>query len=360
MDAHPVGRPEDSSTVAAEQLLPSQFDAQRLERFLDQTAFGSGPVAIEQIGDGHSNLTYLIRRRDAACVLRRPPPGPLPPSAHDVLREFRILRACAGHVRVPEPITACSDPSVVGAPFYLMAHVEGEVITTDLPPGHDPGVDPARIGEELVTALAEIHALDWERTDLRSLTSAPTEYLDRQLHRFSKLWVHNRTRELPLVERVTGWLARYRPSSSHTTLVHGDFRLGNTIFTARSPAVLLAVLDWELSTIGDPLADIGYLSATWGKPDGDRDPLVRLGSVVARDGFPSRRELVDRYGELTGRSVAGVRWYEVFSLWKSAIFLEGSYARLLSGTTQDPFFQSLERGVPDLIDRAWEIAGARV
>jgi aminoglycoside phosphotransferase (APT) family kinase protein len=326
-----------------------------LAAFMDAHGLGAGPIEAEPIGDGHSNLTFLLRRGDERWVLRRPPRPPFPPSAHDVLREYRILRACAGHVRVPAPVAACADASVIGAPFYLMGYVEGDVITTALPGGLDPVRDPSRIADELIAALAEIHDLDWRATDLADM--APSGgYLDRQLRRFSALWVHNRTRELPVVDKVTAWLKRARPESGHIALVHGDYRLGNTIFSAGSPARLAAILDWELATVGDPLADVGYLSATWAVAGEHGDPLVRLGVVTAQPGFPDRAGLVERYAAATGRSVDNLVWYEALALWKSAVFLEGSYARLLSGTTDDPFFASLEAGVPELAERAWELA----
>jgi aminoglycoside phosphotransferase (APT) family kinase protein len=328
-----------------------------LARFLDGHDLGDGPVEAEPIGDGHSNITYLVRRGGSSWVLRRPPRPPLPPSAHDVLREFRFIQACAGTpVRVPEPILACADLDVIGAPFYLMSHVAGDVLTTRLPPAYDPQVDPSAIVDDLVTALAEIHAMDWRATDLAEVTAAPEDYLERQLSRFTRLWQHNRTRDLPVVDRVAAWLARTQPQSGPATLVHGDYRLGNTIFAPGSPPVLKAVLDWELATVGDPLADLGYLSATYAVPGAISDPLVRLGSVTAEQGFPARSEVVARYAAISGRDVGDLVWYEALALWKSAVFLEGSYARHLSGTTDDPFFAGLATGVPELAERAWELA----
>ncbi len=328
-----------------------------LEAFLDAHGVGAGEIEAEPIGDGHSNVTYRIRRGVEQWVLRRPPRPPLPPSAHNVLREYRILEACAGSpVRVPAPVVACEDVGVIGAPFYLMTHVPGEVLSSELPAGLDPVADPPRIADELVGALAEIHALDWRTTELAAAAPSPEQYLERQLRLFARLWEHNRTRELPVLDRVTEWLAAARPVSPPATLVHGDFRLGNTLFSAASPARLAAVLDWEMATVGDPLADVGYLSATWAVPGEDGDPIVRLGTVTAGAHFPSRAELVARYAERTGRDLSGLAWYEVLALWKSAVFLEGSYARLLSGTTDDPFFAGLRDGVPELAERAWRVA----
>jgi aminoglycoside phosphotransferase (APT) family kinase protein len=328
-----------------------------LAAFLDAHGLGAGAIEAEPIGDGHSNVTYLIRRGGDRWVLRRPPRPPLPPSAHDVLREFRILSACADSpVRVPAAIVACDDVAVIGAPFYLMSHVPGDVMTTHLPGGLDPEADPERIAAELVSALAEIHALDWRTTGLAEMTPPPEQYLERQVRLFTRLWQRNRTRDLPVLDRVGEWLAATRPASQEATLVHGDFRLGNTIFSPASPARLAAVLDWEMATVGDPLADVGYLSATWAMPDEAGDPILRLGTVTAEPNFPTRTEVAERYAEVTGRDISGLAWYEGLALWKSAVFLEGSYARFLDGTTDDPFFAGLETGVPELAERAWRIA----
>lgn len=342
---------------AAELERPPLLILRPLEAFLDSHGLGAGEIQAEPIGDGHSNVTYRIRRGGEQWVLRRPPRPPLPPSAHNVLREYRILAACTDSpIRAPTPIVACDDVSVIGAPFYLMTYVPGDVLSTRFPPGYDPDADPQRIAEELVTALAEIHALDWRVTGLAQMAPSPEQYLVRQVRLFTRLWEHNRTRELPVLDRVTEWLGAALPASRDATLVHGDFRLGNTIFSTPSPARLSAVLDWEMATVGDPLADVGYLSATWAMPGEDGDPIVRLGAVTTRPNFPSRGEVVERYAEITGRDISGLAWFEVLALWKSAVFLEGSYARLLSGTTDDPFFASLKTGVPELAERAWSLA----
>jgi len=328
-----------------------------LEAFLDAHGLGSGPVEAEPIGDGHSNVTYLLRRGGESWVLRPPPRPPLPPSAHDVLREYRVLRACAGTpVRVAEPLAACDDLSVIGAPFYVMGYVPGVVMTSALPPGYDVTTDAERVVDELVSALAEIHALDWRAAGLEDYAPSPETYIERQLSRFSRLWDHNKTREIEAVDRVTRWLDRARPVSDGPTLVHGDFRLGNSVFSADPPARLMAVLDWELSTIGDPLSDVGYLTATYAVEGDHRDPLVRLGPVTAQPGFPDRDGVIERYARASGRDVGDLLWYEALALWKAAIFLEGSYGRLLNGTSDDPFFAQLEAGVPELAARAWELA----
>jgi aminoglycoside phosphotransferase (APT) family kinase protein len=347
-----VDTPEEAAALD----LPPLLVRRPLEAFLDAHGLGSGPVEARTIGEGHSNVTYEIRRSGERWVLRRPPRPPLPPSAHDVLREHRLLDAVKDTpARTPRPLLGCDDITVIGAPFYVMELIEGEVITTDIPGPLDHEAERRRMAEELIDALVEVHGVDWRTCGLVGY-GKPTGYLERQLRRFGGLWEHNRTRELEVLDRVTGWLGAHRPESPPATIVHGDYRLGNTMFARSAPARLVAIFDWELATIGDPLADVGYLAATYAEPGDEAGTLFALGSVTGRAGFPSRQELIARYEERSGRSMSDVRWYTTLALWKAAIFLEGSYQRLLAGTTDDPFFRKLDRGVPELADRAWAIA----
>jgi aminoglycoside phosphotransferase (APT) family kinase protein len=251
-------------------------------------------------------------------------------------------------------LAVAEDPQVIGAPFYVMEVVDGTVATTAVPAALDAEPERRRMADELIDALAEIHAVDWRAGGLEGF-GRPTGYLERQLRRFTGLWEHNQTRELPTLDKVTAWLAEHRPESSEATIVHGDYRLGNVMFAPRAPARLVAVFDWELATIGDPLADLGYLVATWAEA-GDPDFEVALHDVTRQPGFPTRDALIARYEAATGRSMSDLRWYTTLALWKSAIFLEGSYKRRLAGTADDPFFDLLERGVPQLAERAWAAA----
>src|SRR5215207_2522340 len=328
-----------------------------LEAYLDEHGLGSGPIEAEPVGEGHSNITYLIRRDGGEWVLRRPPRPPLPPSAHDVLREARLLTAIEGRdVRTPTVLLICADESVIGAPFYVMAKIEGDVIVSDIPEALDTPVERERIAHELIDALVEIHAVDWQACGLEGY-GKPTGYLERQVRRFAGLWEHNQTREVPEVDEGTEWLRANIPQSPPATIVHGDYRLGNTMVAPGAPARLVAIFDWELATIGDPLADLGYLTATYAEPgDDERTPLFALNSVTTREGFPTRDELIARYEERSGRSMSDVRWYQTLAMWKSAVFLEGSYKRLLAGTTDDPFFKLLDEGVPAIARYALQIA----
>jgi aminoglycoside phosphotransferase (APT) family kinase protein len=345
----------DTHAQAAELELAPLLVREPLAAFLDARGLGAGPIEAEPLGEGHSNVTYLIRRGATELVLRRPPRPPLPPSAHDVLREALLLSAVEhADVRTPRVLATCEDANVIGAPFYVMEKVEGDVITTQVPPALDSPEQRRRIADELIDALVEVHAVDWRECGLEGY-GKPTGYLERQLRRFGGLWEHNKTREIATLDRVTAWLAEHRPESGPATIVHGDYRLGNTMFALEAPARLNAIFDWELATIGDPLADVGYLAATYAQA-GDEGTIFTLGAVTTQPGFPSREELIARYEERSGRAMGDVRWYATLALWKAAIFLEGSYKRLLAGTTDDPFFQLLDRGVPDLAEHAWGVA----
>ncbi|MET0816502.1 MAG: phosphotransferase family protein, partial [Solirubrobacteraceae bacterium] len=318
-----------------------------LAAFLDAHGIGTGPIEATPIGEGHSNVTFALVRGGDRIVLRRPPLPPLPPSAHDVVREARGLSALHGRARVPRVLAVCSDPTVIGAPFFVMEHIDAEVVGPSLPTAVDlPASERGAFGRELVDALAELHAVDVEAAGLQAF-GRPDRYLERQIRRFADLWAGNRTRLLEDVDRVTAWLEATAPASGAPTVVHGDYRAGNVMFAAHSGTVrLTAILDWELSTLGDPLADVGYLNAMWAEPDDEETPMLALSAATRLPGFSTRAELRERYAERTGRCVGTLGWYEVLALWKSAIFLECSYARYLAGRTEDPYFARLADGVP--------------
>jgi len=328
--------------------------AEPLAAYLDTLGIGTGPARIEAIGEGHSNLTFLVEREGARVVLRRPPRGPLPPSAHDVVREARLLEALRPHgTPAPEVLATCEDEAVIGAPFYVMAWVEGHVLTEAMPPAL--AGEAERVAECFVDGLVDLHAVDARAPELAGF-GRPEGYLERQLRRFGGLYETNATRPLPDLEAVADWLAANLPESPPSTVVHGDYRLGN-VMVAPSPARLAAILDWEMATVGDPLADVGYMTAMWSEPSDPPNPVSDLSAVTRGAGFPGRNFLVERYAERTGRSLDALPWYQVLALWKAAIFLEGSFRRFGAGTTADPYFASLEAGVPALAALARERAG---
>jgi len=329
---------------------------QPLRAFLDAHGLGSGELEVAPVGEGHSNVTYLVRRSGAELVLRRPPRGPLPPSAHDVLREARLLRALqATAARVPRVLAVADDEAVIGAPFYVMERVAGEVVTSAVPAQLNTPRERRRMSEELVDALVEVHAVDWRGCGLIDFTHEPERYLERQLRRFSGLWEHSKTRELAAIEDVGAWLAATLPKTGAPTIVHGDYRLGNTMMSAAAPARLVAIFDWEMATIGDPLADLGYLCALWAQRDDPPLGMFEISGVTRLAGFLSRDELIARYEARSGRSMTDIRWYRVLALWKAAVFMEGNYRRALAGTTDDPYLKGFGEGVAELAERAREL-----
>ena len=210
------------------------------------------------------------------------------------------------------------------------------------------------MAEELIDSLVEIHAVDWRACGLEGY-GKPTGYLDRQLRRFTGLWEHNRTRALDVLDRVTAWLGEHRPESREATIVHGDYRLGNTMFAPGAPARLVAIFDWEMATIGDPLADVGYLCALLVDRD-DPPTMFELSGVTREEGFVSRADLVARYEERSGRSMTDIRWYRTLALWKSIVFMEGNYRRAVTGATDDPYLKGFGEGVVQLARRAEALA----
>jgi aminoglycoside phosphotransferase (APT) family kinase protein len=349
----------DTREQASAQELAPLLVREPLAEFLDGVGLGAGEIAAERVGEGHSNVTYLVRRGDARFVLRRPPRPPLPPSAHDVLREARLLTALAGTAaRVPRVLAVSDDESVLGVPFYVMEEVSGTVVTDTLPPALAGPEQCRQIGDELIDALVEIHAVDWQAAGLDGF-GKPTGYLERQLRRFNGLWEHNKTRELAIVAEVGDWLAANMPESPPATIVHGDYRLGNVMLGEDAPGRVVSVFDWELATIGDPLADVGYLTVTWVAHDDPADTMFSALSAVTREpGFPSREGLIARYEERSGRSMGALHWYQALALWKAAVFMEGNYKRFLAGASDDTFLAVFDEGVPALAEKAREIAQA--
>jgi aminoglycoside phosphotransferase (APT) family kinase protein len=351
-----------SASLAPDDVVRTHAEAERNDRepllvlepllqFLSQEGLQApADLSATPIGDGHSNVTFAL---STGVVLRRPPRGPLPPSAHDVLREARLLCALAGTgVRTPRVLATCEDEGVIGAPFYVMEFIAGEVITSELPPGFGPG-DHAQIADELIDALVELHAVVPASLELENF-GRPTGYLERQVRRFLGLWEHNKTRELPEVAEIGRWLTDNLPESGPATIVHGDYRLGNVMYATQPPARLVAIFDWEMATVGDPLADVGYMLSHW-RQSGDPATRFNLQTVTERPGFPSRRELVQRYERGSGRSVEGLDWYITLAVWKSVVFMEGNYKRALAGATDDPYLKTFGEGVVELAARALDV-----
>jgi len=297
--------------------------------FAAEIAGAQLPLRFERIPGGHSNLTFRVV--DAAgrqYVLRRPPLGSVLESAHDVARECRILAALLPtDVPVPPVRALCTDPGVNGAPFYVMDFVVGSVLHDSSAGRSVPEAARRALGFELIDVLARIHAVSLDATGLVSL-GRREDYIARQLRRWSRQYEAARVRDLPALTRAGALLQSAIPFQKEATLVHGDYRLGNCI-VAGEPRIA-AVLDWELCTLGEPLADLGYLLNTWLAP-AEIDPALGDLSPSAAGGFPSREELTAHYAAATGRDVSHIDYYRAFSYWRSAAINEGVYARYLNG-----------------------------
>jgi aminoglycoside phosphotransferase (APT) family kinase protein len=326
--------------------LPVLVDETSLRAYLNEHLPGNEDIVVRRHQAGHSNETFFVIRGSVELVLRRPPRGAFLPSAHDVGREYRVLSALKETpVRVPRTVLTCEDTTVIGAPFYVMERVDGHVIRDELP-AYLTEEHRAAIGDELVDALVELHAVNPSMPALDGF-GKPSGYLERQLRRW------NGQLELTLPH------TRHLPTSPPTVVVHGDYKLDNVILRSGVPPHLVAILDWEMSTLGDPLADLGWMTSFWLEAaDAEEDLFARTSRVTQLPGFKSRAELIDRYAQATGRDLSTLSWYQVLAIWKLAILLEGSYARHLAGMTDDPFFAHLEDGVPGLARRALQVARA--
>ena len=345
-DADVVRSAREAATLRRAPLLV--LDA--LETWLDEREIGSGPILATMLDGGHSNLTFRIQRDGADVVLRRPPRPPLPPGAHDIVREARLVSALLRtDVPVPRVLAICDSDVVIGAPFAVTEFVEGIVLGRTAPPLLHPRDERRNAGESFVDALTAVHAVDVRAAGLEWL-GRPGGYLERQLRRFSGSWEINRTRQLRAIGELERRLRARLPRSHETTLVHGDARVGNAIFAPDPPAHVAALVDWEMATLGDPLADLGYLNAAWTDPGQVDPPMFHISTVTSAEGFPTRTELISRYEQRSGRRVTDLNWYTAFARWKSAIFMEGNYRRALAGSSGDAFALGFRSGVEELAE----------
>ncbi|MEX0847632.1 MAG: phosphotransferase family protein [Ilumatobacteraceae bacterium] len=328
------------------------IDPDRVTRWLVEHIPGAlAPFRFDLIAGGRSNLTFRVTGADGArFVLRRPPLGHVLATAHDMAREYRII-AAVGTTGVPVPpaLGLCTDIEVNGAPFYVMGFVDGEVLDS---------VDKAALlpyelrrpaSEHLIDVLADLHAVDIDAVGLGDFAKRDG-YIERQVKRWSAQWEGSKTRELPAIDEVAVRLRERMPVQRGTAIAHGDFRFGNALVDVQQGRIA-AVLDWELCTLGDPLADVGYLGVYW--YDGEA-ANVRANDPTSAGGFPSYADLLERYATRTGRDLSGIDYYVAFSCWRLAVISEGVYARYLHGAMgdQDVDIQQFRVGVDALAERA--------
>jgi aminoglycoside phosphotransferase (APT) family kinase protein len=309
------------------------LDLDRLAAYLDK-----GPLTGELIPGGRSNLTYLVSDGEHRWVLRRPPLGHVLATAHDMTREHRVISALAGTaVPVPAVELLCTDTEVLGAPFYLMEEVPGAALRDRKQCDWLTPSDAAFLAHRLVDVLADLHAVDPASVGLSDF-GRPDGFLKRQVSRWGKQLDASRSRELPGIDDLHDRLADSVPESVRATIIHGDYRLDNVLVT-RSPLAISAVLDWEMATLGDPLADLGLLHVYWHGLNIENDPIT--GTVPSMPGFPDAGELVARYAERTGADVSGLGWYIAFGYFKLAVILEGIHYRYTTGKTVGAGFSQL-------------------
>ena len=331
------------------------IDTERVSTWLTTNiAKTTAPFSFALIAGGRSNLTYKVTDANQVnYVLRRPPLGHVLATAHDMAREHRIISA-VGKTAVPVPATLglCTDNDVNGAPFYVMAFVAGEVLDSAEKAVKLDQSMRVEASMNLIDVLAELHAVDVDAVGLGDLAKRGG-YIERQIKRWSTQWENSKTRELPEIDEVVRLLASKVPQQQGVVIAHGDYRFGN-VLTDVSIGRIAAVLDWELCTLGDPLADLGYLGVYWS--DGPSSAL-RANDPTPAGGFASYRELVERYARITGRDVSGVDYYVAFSCWRLAVISEGVYARYLHGAMGEQAgidMVSMRAGVDGLIARALE------
>jgi aminoglycoside phosphotransferase (APT) family kinase protein len=311
---------------------------------------------ITQFPGGHSNLTYLVRFGAVEIVVRRPPFGPVPPKAHDMAREFRWLSAMHRTFPLaPQPYALCEDPGVIGSVFYAMERRRGIVVRAEEPPAIGTASDRRRVSEALVTTLADLHGIDIASHDLSDL-GKPAGFVARQPKGWTDRWHRAKTTPLPEMDALADWLwSRLPADASPPAIVHGDFKLDNVMLDAHDIGRVVAVFDWEMSALGDPLVDLGILLAYWG-PTAPPDQRDALTTVTHRPGYFTREELLECYAARSGRDLSNVRFYETFAVFKIAVVIQQIYFRYVQGQTTDARFATFDTRVAYLARQAANLA----
>lgn len=330
-----------------------ELDTSRLEPYLRQHLPGAeGPMALRQFGGGHANLTYELRFGPREYVLRRPPLGPIAPSAHDMKREHRVLAALPDiYPWAPRSYLYCGDAGIIGAEFHVMERRHGIVIRSELPEAvkRDPRL-ARRIGEMMVDTLAALHTADPAAAKLGDL-GRPEGYAARQLEGWTKRWHAAKDKDLPRVDEMAAWLSRHLPKPQRVSLLHNDFKLDNMIVDRDDPGIAVAVLDWDMCTRGDPLMDLGYMLNYWSEPKDDLAWRQAAFMPTWYPGFPSRAEAVERYAQKTGLALDEVLWYHVFGVFKLTGVIQQIYIRYLRGQTADARFATFGKRVATLAEK---------
>jgi aminoglycoside phosphotransferase (APT) family kinase protein len=357
----------DSTAVRAGEELDLAVLDRYLRRQLPERVLHFDPTAtieIKQFPGGHSNLTYLLRYGNQEFVLRRPPVGPVAPTAHDMPREYKLLSVIHPHFPLaPKPVLLSEDASVIGVPFYLMERRRGFIVRGKLPAkiGDDLALR-RRLSESVVDTLVALHAVDIRETGIERI-GKPAGFVARQVRGWADRWQRSQTGELAEMDQVIQWLVDRIPteSSSEATIVHNDFKLDNLMFDEDDPSRVVAVLDWEMSTVGDPLVDVGLALTYWTMSGGESgagksEQNSSLRAITNEPGWMTRAEIIERYEMKTGRDLSRIAFYETFARFKVAVVIQQIYFRYVQGQTHDERFRNLSVLVRELAHEALELA----
>ncbi|QHJ71932.1 phosphotransferase family protein [Planococcus halotolerans] len=330
-----------------------EIDLQKLEKFLRSSIEGlpEGELGIRQFGAGHSNLTYALKIGEWEGVLRKPPLGPVAPKAHDMEREFKILQSLAPiFPAAPKPFVFSEETSITGSPFFVMERRHGIVLDTEFPAGTEATAELGRkISEKMVNTLVELHAIDYKKTELAEMAK-PEGFMERQVSGWIGRYERAKTNDIEEVEALKKWMLANIPESQEPTIIHYDFKLNNTMFS-EDYTKITGLFDWEMTTVGDPLADLGAAMSYWIQAD---DPeLLKKGMgkppVTVNEGFYTREEFIRSYAEKSGRDVSQIDFYLTFAYFKLAVIVQQIYFRYKNGQTQDLRFANFDRFVKSLI-----------
>ena len=361
-DTAPIRSGEELDAMALEDYLRKEL-SDKPGQMQPGVGLNNEKIEIEQFPGGHSNLTYMVRLGGREFVLRRPPFGPVAPTAHDMPREYRLLAAIHPLFKLaPEPYLLCEDKAVIGVPFYMMERRRGLVIRRGMPPEvHDSLELRRRISESMVDALAALHRVDIYSSGLVGI-GKPVGFVTRQVRGWAERWERSKTSDVLELDTVVNWLSDRLPDEPApekgrpATLVHNDFKLDNVMLDAAEPSRIIAILDWEMCTVGDPLIDLGIALCYWAQKDDPEARRESISPVTTEPGWLTRDELAARYSAKTGRDVSGIAFYEVFALFKVAVVLQQIYYRFVKGQTSDERFKDFDRRVAGLARAAWELA----